>query len=143
MTASSMNFPISSDIGTEAMPGQVDYIAYDDVGHIWQTGICAADMLERQTSDHPHLRILVAKADNATDHIDLSGEAPAVRRRPTIAGLDQLPDGAVVEVRCLITGSTKSYTVNDGSFQYDDLPGTYRVTVRRFPYMDFVMEIRL
>ena len=49
----------------------------------------------------------------------------------------------MVDVTCAVTGITKSYTVDDGSFQYEDLPGIYRVTVRRFPYLDFVTEIRL
>jgi len=124
-------------------PSYVAFTTYDGEGRIHGVGTCAADVVAYQTGGRPGLAVIAAEAHHLTDYVDLSGEAPAVRRRPTIAGLDQLPDGAVVEVRCLITGSTKSYTVDDGSFQYDDLPGTYRVTVRRFPYMDFVTEIRL
>ncbi|KAA0573369.1 hypothetical protein [Azospirillum sp. Sh1] len=86
---------------------------------------------------------LQAKADPKSDYVDLSGPAPVVRARPEIEHLGALPIPATVTIACRTTGATSTYTVEDGSFEYDDLPGVYDVHVSAWPYHDahFVLEI--
>lgn len=113
-----------------------------DTGEIVQTGKYSPQGLENMMA-LPELAAVRGRADLARDYVDLAGAEPVIRPRPTIQGLNSLPQGSTVEVLCVTTGSVKSYTVDDGSFEYVDLPGTYRLTVRRWPYMDFITEIRL
>ncbi|WP_395454097.1 hypothetical protein ACHMW5_07895 (plasmid) [Azospirillum melinis] len=140
---SSMPTTMPPTIGLPTMPGQVDYVLHDAEGRIRQVGICARDVLDRQAHGQSDLAVLEAKAHHLTDYVDLTGETPEVRARPTISGLDRLPSGAMIDVTCTVTGATNSYSVDDGSFEYTDMPGVYRVKVSRFPYLDFVTEIRL
>lgn len=96
----------------------------------------------------PHMHLsgcerLQAKASVFEDYVDFSGPEPAVRPRPEIESLDALPIPATVTVTCRASGAVGTYTVEDGSFDYDDLPGTYDVRVSAWPHHDahFVLEI--
>ena len=84
---------------------------------------------------------LAGIADFFEDYVDLASLLP--QRRPEILSLEALPVPATVTVTCRATGSTNRYLVEDGSFEYDDLPGVYDITVSAWPHHDacFVLEI--
>lgn len=57
--------------------------------------------------------------------------------------LDALPSPCHVEVYSHALGSIENYEVTDGSFRYVDLPGTYTITVRAFPWKDAEFTVDL
>lgn len=118
------------------------FTRFDAQGRILGTGGCAlADYRhQQQPGDHG---IVPYAADLERDYVDLSGAETVVRPRPTIAGLDALPVPCTVTVTSLTLGTSETYEVTDGSFEYDDLPGAYRITVSAWPHRDATFEVTL
>lgn len=124
-------------------PGDWDVLHYDPAtGRIVQTGNCAPFDLEHQHV--PDCDRLVGKADLHVDYVDLSGPQPVVRPRPSApTSLLDLPYPATVTVRSNALGTSESYTVEDGSFEYSDAPGRYTITVQAWPHLDATFEVDL
>lgn len=118
-----------------------DLVFYDEAGRIVQTMVCSPIDLDR--AHFSGCTRLQAKGSHFDDYVDLTGSDPVVRPRPEIESLDALPTPATVIVTCRASGAVGTYTVEDGSFDYDDLPGTYDVRVNSWPHHDahFVLEI--
>lgn len=139
--------PPVAQSGSGAASGQngnpsSSYVFYKpETGEIRQTACIGP--LEVPHMHLPGCERLQAKASVFDDYVDLSGSEPAVRPRPEIESLDALPIPATVTVICRASGAVGTYTVGDGSFDYDDLPGTYDVRVSAWPHHDahFVLEI--
>jgi hypothetical protein len=112
-----------------------------ETGEILQVAGCGPAELE--FFQLPGCARLQVKADVKRDYVDLTGSEPVVHPRPEIESLDALPIPATVTVTCRASGAIGTYTVEDGSFDYDDLPGTYDVHVSAWPHHDahFVLEI--
>jgi hypothetical protein len=129
-------------VGSCDGPG-VPFLHYDPAdGRIVQTGNCAPFDLEHQTV--PGCARLAGEADLHADYVDLSGPQPAVRRRPPApASLLALPVPATVTVRSNALGTSETYTVEDGSFEYSDAPGRYTITVQAWPHRDATFEVEL
>ncbi|BAI75206.1 hypothetical protein AZL_b05430 (plasmid) [Azospirillum sp. B510] len=68
----------------------------------------------------------------------LIAERPAAPRN-----LDALPCPCRVEVYSHALETTETYEVTDGCFRYADLPGTYTITVRAFPWKDAEFTVDL
>ena len=118
------------------------FTRFDAAGRILGTGGCAL-------SDYRHqLRpgdagILPQASDLARDYVDMSGAELVVRRRPAIAGLHALPIPATVTVTSVTLGTSETYEVTDGVFDYQDAPGLYRVAVTAWPHLDAVFDIEV
>lgn len=91
----------------------------------------------------PGCERLQARASVFQDYVDLTGPVPVVRARPEIESLDALPIPSTVTVTCRASGTVGTHTVEDGSFDYEDLPGTYDVVISAWPHHDahFILEI--
>mgnify|MGYP001439555058 CR=1 FL=1 len=118
------------------------FTRFDAQGRILGTGGCALADYRHQLQPGDH-GILPQAADLLRDYVDLSGEEIMVRKRPVIAGLDALPVPATVTVTSLTLGTSDTYEVIDGSFDYDDVPGRYRITVSAWPHLDATFEVTL
>ncbi len=118
------------------------FTRFDTAGRILGTGGCAL-------SDYRHqLRpgdagILPQAADMARDYVDMSGAELVVRRRPAIPGLHALPIPATVTVTSVTLGTSETYTVEDGRFDYEDAPGAYRIAVSAWPHLDAAFDIEV
>lgn len=110
-------------------------------GEIVQTAISSPDSLGLQTV--PGCTRLQAHADVSRDYVDVSVDPPVVRPRPVIESLSALPIPCTVTVRCLTTGTERTYEVDDGCFEYSDLPGRYRLTAKSWPYHDAIFEVEV
>lgn len=118
------------------------FTRFDKDGRILGAGGCALSDYRHQLQPGDH-GIVPLAADFLLDYVDLSGEEIVVRRRPAIAGLDALPKPCTVTVTSLTLGASDTYEVTDGAFEYDDLPGAYRITVSAWPYLDATFEVTL
>lgn len=121
---------------------KTDLVFYKpDSGEIVQVAGCGPAELE--FFQLPGCARLQVMADVKRDYVDLSGPEPIVRQRPEIESLDALPIPATVTVTCRASGAVGTYRVEDGSFDYDDLPGIYDLHVSAWPHHDahFVLEI--
>lgn len=122
--------------------GSGAFTIYDpQSGRIVKTGSCAPDAVERQLS--PGCALLHVDSDCLRDYVDVSVEPPTIRPRPVIASLSDLPIPSTVSVYCHTTGTQSVHEVHDGSFDYVDLPGRYRITVKSWPCHDAIFEVEL
>ncbi len=123
-------------------PTSTLFTRYDAQGRILGTGGCALSDYRHQIQPGD-FGIVPQSADYHRDYVDLSGDEVMVRRRPTIAGLDALPIPATVTVTSVTLGTSETYEVTDGSFEYEDAPGAYRITVSAWPHLDATFEIEV
>lgn len=144
---SAQNFPVlpiqvTRPTSQDATDSRLSYVLYDPVtGRIDHAGFCA-----------PHSMPMVAKAgclclqahaDPLMDYVDLSGSEPAIKPRPVISSLSSLPIHSTVTVFCHTTQAQTTYEADDGSFEYCDLPGRYRITVESWPHHTAYFEVEL
>lgn len=123
-------------------PTGARFTRFDAQGRILGTGGCALSDYRHQLQPGD-AGILPEAADPLRDYVDLTGEEIMVRRRPAIAGLDALPVPCTVTVTSAALGTSETYTVEDGRFEYRDVPGLYRITVTAWPHLDasFAIEV--
>ena len=80
--------------------------------------------------------------DPLQSYVDLeTGRLIPLRPAPT--SLLDLPVPATVTVRSVALGTSETYTVEDGSFDYSDAPGRYAITVQAWPHLDATFEVEL
>ncbi|MBK3798647.1 hypothetical protein GAY33_05275 [Azospirillum brasilense] len=118
------------------------FTRFDAQGRILGTGGCALSDYRHQLQPGD-AGILPQAADLLGDYVDLTSDELMVRRRPVITSLQALPIPATVTVTSLTLGTSDTYEVTDGSFDYDDVPGRYRVTVSAWPHLDATFEIEV
>lgn len=137
------DFPMLPD-GTRFVPPPTAarFTRFDLEGRILGTGGCALSDYRHQLQPGD-AGILPQAADPLCDYVDLTGEEIMVRRRPVIAGLDALPVPCTVTVTSAALGTSETYTVEDGRFEYHDAPGSYRLTVSAWPYLDAAFDIEV
>lgn len=151
MTLESPILPPLKPLFEQTPPSHTPFVVYGDEGRIHWVGTCAAEHAHLQAPEG--LRMLPQKADHATDWVDLSGPEPQVAARPAMAAtLETRPDGFTVSglpqpctviVRSVVLGSEESWTVEDGVFAYDDVPGAYHIRIEAFPFLDRKIEVTL
>ncbi len=88
-----------------------------------------------------------------TDYIDATGPLPRIAARPVMAAaldtrsggftVSGLPQPCTILVRSIVLGSEESWTVEDGVFAYDDVPGVYHIRIEAFPFLDRQIEVTL
>ena len=123
-------------------PTAARFTRFDAQGRVLGTGGCALSDYRHQLQPGD-AGILPQAADPQCDYVDLTGEEIMVRRRPVIASLQALPIPATVTVTCVALGTSETYEVTDGAFTYHDAPGSYRLTVSAWPYLDATFDIEV
>lgn len=118
------------------------FTRFDAQGRILGTGGCALPDYRHQLQPGD-FGIIPQSADLLADYVDLSGDEVMVRPRPAIAGLDALPIPATVTVTSVALGTSETYEVTDGRFEYEDAPGAYRIAVSAWPHRDATFEIEV
>ena len=107
-------------------------------GRILRIGSCPAEMVDLQSQPGEHA--FAGTADQLRQYIDV--EAAAVLDRPTIAPvvsgltISNLPPG------CIAITEEQEFPVVDGAITLDyELPGTYLVTLRAWPWLDATVSV--
>ncbi len=130
-------------------PGSVSgrfFLFRDAEGRILQTGCVATHDYDHQTPS-PGVFKLEATADLWRDYVDLSGDAPAVRKRPAIRGFDKTriraDDTDTATLRglpspCTVLVNGVAHTVDGGELALScHLPIRLTVVIDAFPYLPF------
>ncbi len=118
------------------------FIRYDAKGQIHATGFCNPDHLDLQNLEGYTLREVNFDVSYLTDYIDLT-TFEILPRPPGPTSLLDLPVPCTVTVKSLSLNTEETYEVDDGVFEYDDLPGSYQMTVKSFPALESVIEVTL
>jgi hypothetical protein len=124
---------------------QVRIAFYDDVGRILSMSQCPVttsdEFIRLNEGAWGWAGMVVPEGTNPTTHYINEGVVSERPDPPT--SLSELPIPCEVEVYSKTLGTSDSYAVDDGSFEYDDVPGNYTITVRAWPHSDAVFEIEV
>ena len=124
------------------------FCVHDATGRILRAGICAPGDVALQAA--PGESVLEESANDLTHYVVSGGivarpAMPVIFDRATVRAdggtpvtFTQVPTGAEVSVSGPVTDR---FTTPDGTVELTfDLPGTYRVKVARFPFLDWEGE---
>jgi hypothetical protein len=114
------------------------FVVCDENGRILRTGVAPGQMVEIQAQSGEH--VFAGVADQIRQYIDIA-EA-AVLDRPTLTPIvdgltiSNLPNG------CIASTEGQEFLVISGQINLEyELPGTYAVTLRAWPWLDATVEV--
>lgn len=114
----------------------VSYVTYNpDTGRIYKSGTCPLVMILLQDDD-----VLVGSGSDHTHYVNVQTLkiTPRPENPATLNGMviNDLPNGATLTIE------GEDYRVTDGTAELSfEHPGTYKVQVSAFPYLDKVITV--
>ncbi len=120
----------------------IKFIHYDSQGEIQGSGYCPPGQLAVYQREGLTLLEVGELVNHKDSYFDFKTQS--VLPRPTMPlTLNDLPIPCAITVKSKVLGTSETFNVDDGSFEYEDTPGVYELTLKAFPYLDGKLEITL
>lgn len=116
------------------------YVVFNaQTGEVLRWGECQPDLVGRQALTNAECSI-EAEIDPKNQYVDPRTKAVVPLRDMNPAQADGKLSG--LPIPCVVTVEGKSYTVGDGSAEFDfNLPGTYEILVKAVGYRDWKVTV--